>query len=88
MKNKFILEEWAQHLYVCVIHVSLVCLMAHKKVKRVQITFTAEQWNILRRLKGIMGNDDAEVIRNVVLSWLSEKSIIASAIKEILRETS
>ena len=28
-----------------------------------------------------MGNDDAEVIRNIVLSWLSEKSIVSTTVK-------
>jgi hypothetical protein len=29
-----------------------------------------------------MGNDDAEIVRNIVISWLVEKSIITSSIKE------
>lgn len=67
----------------------MVCIMKQKasarESKRVQVTFTAEQWAILQRFKGIMGNDDAEMVRNIALSWLSEKSIIAAAIKEKVR---
>jgi hypothetical protein len=28
-----------------------------------------------------MGSDDAEIIRNIVLAWLSEKSVVASIAK-------
>jgi len=40
-----------------------------------------EQWNIIKQLKGIMGNEDAEIVRNIVLAWLAEKSIIGSQVK-------
>jgi len=52
------------------------------KVKRVQVTFTEEQWKLIEKFRGIMGNEDAELVRNIVLSWLSEKSIVSSAVKE------
>ena len=29
-----------------------------------------------------MGNDDAEIVRNIVLSWLAEKSMVSSAVKK------
>lgn len=63
----------------------MVCFLRHKKdkekVKRVQVTFTKEQWSVLEKFRGIMGNDDAEIIRNIVLAWLAEKSFIASIVK-------
>jgi len=55
-----------------------------KGAKRVQVTFTKEQWRLIERLRGILGNDDAEIVRNIVLSWLSEKSIITETIKKSL----
>jgi hypothetical protein len=55
------------------------------KAKRVQVTFTEEQWSLIERFKGVMGNDDAEIIRNIVLAWLSEKSVIASIAKVRLK---
>ena len=58
-----------------------VCLLEHRSVKRVQVTFTKDQWRIIERLKGIMGRDDAEVVRNIVLAWLSEKSFMVSEAK-------
>ncbi len=52
------------------------------RTKRVQVTFTEEQWRLIEMFRGIMGNDDAEIVRNIVLSWLSEKSIVSSAVKK------
>jgi len=51
------------------------------RVKRVQVTFTEEQWSLIERFRGVMGNDDAEIVRNIVLAWLSEKSVISENIK-------
>lgn len=50
--------------------------------KRIHLTFSAEQWELIEKSKGIMGNTDAEVVRNIVLAWLSEKSLISTQIKE------
>jgi len=49
--------------------------------KRIQVTFTDEQWEILQKLKGKMGESDADLIRNIVLAWLSEKSIMSTIVK-------
>ena len=58
----------------------MVCLLRHKfkENKRVQVTFTTEQWSLIEKFRGVLGNDDAEIVRNIVLSWLAEKSIVAS----------
>jgi len=49
--------------------------------KRIQVTFTDEQWEILQKLKGKMGESDADLVRNIVLAWLSEKSIMSTIVK-------
>ena len=54
------------------------------KVKRVQVTFTEEQWSLIERFRGVMGNEDAEIVRNIVLAWLSEKSVVAESVKRPL----
>ncbi len=54
------------------------------KVKRVQVTFTEEQWSLIERFRGIMGNEDAEIVRNIVLAWLAEKSVVAESVKRTL----
>lgn len=52
-----------------------------EKPKKVQVTFTSEQWNLIKKLKGEFGKGDAEVIRNIILAWLSEKSLITTNVK-------
>lgn len=37
---------------------------------------------MLERFKATMGETDADVVRNIVLAWLAEKSIIASDVKQ------
>ena len=59
------------------------------RVRRVQVTFTEEQWGLIERFRGIIGREDAEIVRNIVLAWLAEKSIIAEEVKKSLyREAS
>ena len=47
------------------------------KNKRVQITFNSEQWKLISKMKGSLGNTDADIVRNIVLAWLAEKSFIS-----------
>ena len=56
--------------------------MENKKVKRIQVTFTDDQWKLLKKFKGIMGNGDSDIVRNIVLAWLAEKSIISDTAKK------
>lgn len=44
--------------------------------KKVQVTFSNGQWKLIEKLKGIIGDTDSEIIRNIVVSYLSEKSYI------------
>ena len=67
-----------------------MCVLKHYRgrggVKRVQVTFTAEQWGILERFRGVMGNGDAEIVRNIVLAWLAEKSVVSENAKKGMKE--
>ncbi|MEM4469044.1 MAG: hypothetical protein QXS32_08280 [Candidatus Nezhaarchaeales archaeon] len=56
-------------------------IKSDRKDRKVQVSFTAEQWKLIEQLKGVMGVDYAEIVRNIVLAWLSEKSMISSAVK-------
>jgi len=58
--------------------------MKKKEMKRIQVTFTIEQWKLIEKLKGEMGVTDSEVIRNIVMAWLVEKSLISSTLKSKL----
>lgn len=55
-------------------------------VKRVQVTFTKNQWGLIEKFRGILGQTDAEIVRNIVLTWLSEKSIVSTTIKKWMEE--
>lgn len=44
--------------------------------KKVQVTFSNGQWNLIHKLKGAIGDTDSEIVRNIVISYLSEKSYI------------
>jgi len=50
------------------------------------VTFTEEQWNLIERFRGVMGNDDAEIVRNIVLAWLAEKSVVVESVKRRMKE--
>ena len=50
-------------------------------VKRIMVTLDDDQYKILQGLKGF-GKKDAEIIRNVVLAYLSEKSYLKKAADE------
>ena len=61
-----------------------MCILRSKKsleAVRVQVTFTRDQWAVIEKFKGVLGGDNAEVVRNIVLAWLSEKSMIVSEVK-------
>ena len=58
--------------------VSWVCMLGHK----IQVSFTEEQWKLIEKLKGHMGSSYADVVRNIILAWLSEKSIISDSVKK------
>lgn len=49
--------------------------------KRVQVSFTEKQWELIEKFKGEFGEKDADVVRSIVISWLAEKSFISSTIK-------
>lgn len=50
--------------------------------KRVQVVFTPGQWELISQLRGEFGEGDADIIRNIVLAWLAEKSLISTNVKQ------
>jgi len=52
------------------------------KMKRVQVSFTLDQWKLIEKLKGVMGSTDSDVVRNIVIAWLSEKSFVVSEVEK------
>jgi hypothetical protein len=49
--------------------------------KRIHVTLSREQWLLIQRFKGVMGQTDSEIVRTIVLAWLAEKSLISTEIK-------
>ena len=47
-------------------------------VKRIMVTLDDTQYQILKQLKGF-GAKDAEIIRSIVIAYLSEKSYLKKA---------
>jgi hypothetical protein len=37
---------------------------------------------LIEVFRGIMGSEDAEIVRNIVLAWLAEKSVVSSKVKK------
>lgn len=56
------------------------------KSKRVLVSFTERQWELIENLRGEMGDGDADIVRNVVLAWLTEKSFISESAKNKMRK--
>ena len=53
-----------------------------ESLKRVQVSFSKQQWNLISKLQGEMGLTDSEVVRNIVIAWLAEKSFITTIVKK------
>lgn len=54
--------------------------------KKIQVSFSDKQAELLYNLKGELGETDAEIVRSIVIAWLAEKSFISTAIKQRLKE--
>lgn len=55
-------------------------------VKKIQVSFSDKQIELLERLKGEFGETDADVVRSVVLAWLAEKSFISAVVKQRMNQ--
>ena len=53
----------------------------NNKKKRVQVAFTKSQWDLVENFRGEFGEGDADIVRNMVLAWLAEKSFISTIAK-------
>ncbi|MBI5000448.1 MAG: CopG family transcriptional regulator [Euryarchaeota archaeon] len=51
------------------------------KRKRVQVAFTMSQWKLIENFRGEFGEGDADIVRNIILAWLAEKSFISTVAK-------
>lgn len=40
------------------------------------VNFTDDQWSIIKKFRGIFGNSDSEIVKYIVMNYLSEKNYI------------
>lgn len=45
--------------------------------KKVQVSFSEDQWQTIQQVGSSFGSTDAETVRNIVIAWLAEKSFIS-----------
>jgi len=45
-------------------------------MKRVMVNFTDQQWQTIEKYRGILGNSDSEIVKYIVVAYLSEKGEI------------
>lgn len=57
-----------------------------KTTKRIQVMFTQEQFDIIKTLEGELGFTESEIVRNIVLGWLMEKSVISTILKSKMED--
>lgn len=58
----------------------------NNKKKRVQVAFTKSQWDLVENFRGEFGEGDADIVRNMVLAWLAEKSFISTMAKNKIQK--
>lgn len=46
------------------------------------VNFTDEQWALLEKFRGIFGKSDSEIVKYVVISYLSEKTYLKEEIEK------
>ena len=50
--------------------------------RKIQVSFSDRQMELLDQLRGEFGETDADVVRGIVVSWLAEKSFISTIVKQ------
>jgi hypothetical protein len=49
--------------------------------EKILVTLTDEQHKLVKSLNGILGNGNSQVIRTIVMSWLSEQGYLSKRLK-------
>jgi len=55
-----------------------------KMSKKIVVTLPEETYKLMKKLDG-MGEKDAEIARNLIISWMAEKSMISTSAKEKIK---
>jgi hypothetical protein len=51
-----------------------------KGSRKILVSFTKDQYALIQRFEGTLGSSMAEVVRNICLAYLSEKSYLKDSI--------
>ena len=49
---------------------------------KIHVKFTKEQLDLISSLKGVLGGTNSEVVRTIVMAWLSEKSMLSKNLEK------
>jgi|SaaInlStandDraft_3_1057020.scaffolds.fasta_scaffold132021_2 hypothetical protein len=49
--------------------------------KKIQVSFSDAQIDLISKFKGEFGVSESEIVRGIVIAWLSEKSFISTVVK-------
>ena len=49
--------------------------------KRIQVGFTKSQWDLIENFRGELGDKDSDIVKNIIMAWLTEKSFITTTVK-------
>jgi len=52
-----------------------------REVVKVQATFTKRQMEFIRGYSDIFGENDAEIVRAIVMNWLASKKEVEKSVK-------
>jgi hypothetical protein len=55
-------------------------------VKKIQVSFSDKQIELLGKFKGELGETNADIVREIVISWLSEKGFISEVIMQKIKQ--
>lgn len=50
--------------------------------KKIQVSFSEKQYELLDYFKGEMGESSSDVVRNIVIAWLIEQDFIQPIVKQ------
>ena len=50
--------------------------------KKIQVSFSDRQIELIDKFKGELGDTDSEIVRGIVIAWLSEKGFISAIVNQ------
>ena len=51
-------------------------------MKRIMVNLTDEQYDLIGKFRGIFGNSDSEILKYIIMAYLSEKTYVKDAVQK------